>query len=125
MGARLHLPPIEQVLSHVEQNGVICQCIIRYVSQVSYGIPQICRIGFPRNSARQLADFRESSVESLETIRRNIAGYPRNLRMYLRNDPLKGSCGTFEGDCTVICARFTQSLWTVGGRYLGYEYASE
>ena len=67
----------------------------------------ICRVGFPRNSARQLADFRESSMESSQTIRRNIAGYPRNFRTHMRNDPLKGCRGTFEGDCTAIYARFT------------------
>ena len=62
--------------------------ILRYMPQVSYRIPQICRVGFPRNSARQLADFHESSVESSQTIRGNIAGYLRNLRMYLRYEGL-------------------------------------
>ena len=46
-------------------------------------------------------------MESSQTIRGNIAGYPRNLRTYMRNDLLKGCCGTFEGDCTAIYARFT------------------
>ena len=79
------------------------------MSQVSYRILWICRVGFPQNSAQQLADFRESFAESSQTIRRNIAGYPRNLRMYLRNDPLKGCRDTFERDCTAIYARFTTS----------------
>ena len=66
-------------------------------------------IGFPQNSVLQLAEFRESSAESLQTICGNIARYPWNLRMYLRNDPLKGCHGTFEGDCTAVYGRFTQS----------------
>ena len=79
---------------------------LRYMSQVSYGIPWICRIGFPWTSAQQLADFRESSAESSQTIHGNIAGYLRNLCTYLRNDVLKGCRGMFEGDCTAIYARF-------------------
>ena len=79
------------------------------MSQVSYGILRICHIGLLQNSAWQLADFRESFAESSQTIRGNIAGYPRNLCTYLRNDPLKGCHKTFEGDCTAIYARFTQS----------------
>ena len=84
------------------------------MSQVSYGILQICRVGFPQNSARQLADFRESSAESSQTIRGNLAGYPRNLRTYLQNDPLQGCRGTFKGDCAAIYARFTQSHMDCG-----------
>ena len=66
-----------------------------------------CVLTKKRNSTRQLADFRESSVESLQTICGNIAGYLRNLCTYLQNDPLRGCRGTFEGDCTAIYARFT------------------
>ena len=77
------------------------------MSQVSYGIPRICCVGFPQNSAWQLADFREFSAKLSQTIRRNIAGYPQNLCTYLRNDPLKGCRRMFKGDCTAIYARFT------------------
>ena len=96
--------------------------IIRYMSQVSYGISQICHIDLLQNFARQLAEFREPSASSL-TIHRNIAGYLLNLRTYLWNDALKDCRGTFEGDCTAMYIH--NRLWSVDGHYLGYEYASE
>ena len=61
----------------------------------------------PRGSSWTVVNFHESSTESSQTIHGNIAGYPRNLRTYLQNNPLKGCHGTFEGDCTAIYARFT------------------
>ena len=78
-----------------------------HVYSIRYGILQICHVGFLQNSARQLAEFRESSAESSQTIRGNIAEYSQNLHMYLHNDLLKVCRGTFEGDCIAIYARFT------------------
>ena len=63
------------------------------MSQYTYGITRICYEDFPCISARQLADVREPSVESSQTIRGNIAGYvpaecsteglPQNVRRIL------------------------------------------
>ena len=53
---------------------------LRYMSQVTYGILRICRIGFLRISERRSADVREPSAESSLVIRGIIAGYPRNHR---------------------------------------------
>ena len=43
--------------------------IIRYMSQVTYGILRICRVGFLRISERRSADVREPSAESSLVIR--------------------------------------------------------
>ena len=50
------------------------------MSQVTYGILRICRVGFLRISERRSADVREPSAESSLVIRGIIAGYPRNHR---------------------------------------------
>ena len=50
------------------------------MSQVTYGILRICRVGFLWISERRSADVREPSAESSQVIRGIIAGYPRNHR---------------------------------------------
>ena len=54
--------------------------LLRYMSQVTYGILRICRVGFLRISERRSVDVREPSAESSLVIRGIIAGYPRNHR---------------------------------------------
>ena len=53
----------------------------------------ICCVGFLWNFVQQLVDFRKPSAVSSQIIQRNTAGYLRNLRIYLRNVPLKGCRG--------------------------------
>ena len=53
---------------------------IQYMSQVTYGILRICRVGFLRISERRSADVREPSAESSLVIRGIIAEYSRNIR---------------------------------------------
>ncbi len=54
--------------------------VLRYMSQVTYGILRICHVGFLRISEWRSADVCEPSAESSLVIRRIIAGYPRNHR---------------------------------------------
>ena len=53
--------------------------VLRYMSQVTYGILRICRVGFLRISERRSVDVRESSAESSLSIRGTSVGHPRNV----------------------------------------------
>ena len=68
---------------------------IRYMSQVSYRILRICRVGFLRISERRSADVRQPSTESSLVIRGIIAGYPRNHHWVFAEPPL-GTRGMFR-----------------------------
>ena len=70
--------------------------LVRYMSQVTYGILRICRVGFLRISERRSADVREPSAESSLVIRGIIAGYPRNYR-WLSAESSLNICGTSVG----------------------------
>ena len=72
--------------------------VIRYMSQVSHGIPRICCVGFPRISTRQLADFCEPSAKSSQIISGNIAGYPQK-HYWVSAETLLGIHGTSVCTC--------------------------
>ncbi len=73
-------------------------CILQYMSQVTYGILRICRVGFLRTSDQRSADVLEPSAESSLVIRRIIAEYLRNLRRAPAECSAEGLRRTFEGD---------------------------
>ena len=73
---------------------------VRYMSQISYGIPRICHVGFPRKSTQQLADFCELSWGSLQT----SVNLPRNhRRLYV--ETLLGIHETSIRTCGMMCWR--------------------
>ena len=80
---------------------------VQYMSQVSYRIPWICHIGFTWNlcgSLQKSVNFHTVACRLPWIFRGIIANYTQ------KHSWVSAGCRrTFEGDCTAIYARFTQS----------------
>ena len=84
------------------------------MSQVTYGILRIYRVGFLRISERRSADVREPSAESSLDICGIIAEYSRNSRRAPSECSAEGLRRTFEGDLASRSQRIMESHSTWG-----------